>query len=254
MNEGRRAVKERLGGFALGHVGLSLGCTALLFVLVLGWAVIEPLLPPCSGLWSLRGAWLLTAALMAAYFPVGYGMARSRGWPRVECREGRLAVLLALLLAAGLTGCGGESNTPRAQACRALDMDLTGGSQLAASDTHGGFHGDGLTFVSLQFSNDRVARELENRQDWQPLPLSRTVTALAYGLEMGAWSWGPYVTGEDGERIIPPVQNGLYYFQDRSPGVAKKGSIPEQPPVITNFTVAIYDTDQDILYYAAMDT
>lgn len=101
-----KRVARRFGGFALGHFSLSLGCSALLFVLVLGWAVIEPLLPPCSGLWSLCGAWLLAAALIAAYYPVGYGMARSRGWPRVEGREGRLAVLLPALVAWSWGGLG----------------------------------------------------------------------------------------------------------------------------------------------------
>ena len=161
-------------------------------------------------------------------------------------------VLLALLLAAGLTGCVGESNTPRAQACQALDMDLTGGSQLAASDTHGGFLGDGLTFVSLQFSDDRVARELENRADWLPLPLSRTATALAYGLEEGDRGWGPYVTGEDGEALIPPVQNGRYYFLDRHSDAGKEEDVLERRSF--NFTLALYDADQNILYYAEMDT
>lgn len=102
---GKRVV-QRFGGFALGHFGLSLGCTGLLFVLVLGWAVIEPLLPQCSGLWSLCMAWLLAAVLMAAYYPVGYGMARSRGWTRAEGREERLAVLLPALVAWAWGGLG----------------------------------------------------------------------------------------------------------------------------------------------------
>lgn len=160
-------------------------------------------------------------------------------------------VLLALLLAVGLTGCGGEGNTPRAQACRALDMDLTGGRQLAASDTHGGFHGDGLTFVSLQFSDDRVARALESRADWHPLPLSRTVTALAYGLEEGDRGWGPYVTGEDGQALIPPVQNGRYYFLDRHSDAGEEDVLERKA---FNFTLALYDADRNILYYAKMDT
>lgn len=162
-------------------------------------------------------------------------------------------VLLALLLAAGLTGCAGESNTPRAQASRALGVDLTGGTLLAGSDSHDGFLGDGLTFVALQFSDDRVARELENREGWHPLPLSRTVTALAYGLEEGDRGWGPYVTGEDGQALIPPVENGRYYFLDRhsdagrgEEDVLERGSF--------NFTLALYDIDRDILYYAKMDT
>lgn len=160
-------------------------------------------------------------------------------------------VLLALLLTAGLTGCGGEGNTPRAQACRALGMDLTGGRQLAASDTHGGFLGDGLTFLSLQFSDDRVAQALENRADWHPLPLSRTATALAYGLEEGDRGWGPYVTGEGGEALFPPVQNGCYYFLDRHSD-AREEDVLERKAF--NFTLALYDADRNILYYAALDT
>lgn len=101
-----RRVAQRFGGFALGHFGLSLGCTALLFALTLGWAVAEPLLPRWGGLWSLWGAWLLAAALLAAYYPVGYGMARSRGWTRAEGREGRLAVLLPALVAWAWGGLG----------------------------------------------------------------------------------------------------------------------------------------------------
>lgn len=163
------------------------------------------------------------------------------------------SALLAFVLAVGLTGCAGEGNTPRAQACRALGVDLTGGTQLAASDSHDGFLGDGLTFLILQFPDEGVGRALENREGWQSLPLSRAVTALVYGLEEGERSRGPYMTGEDGQALIPPVENGRYYFLDRQSdagiggaNVLERGSF--------NFTVAIYDADRKILYYAAMDT
>ena len=162
------------------------------------------------------------------------------------------SALLAFVLAVGLTGCAGEGNTPRAQACRALGVDLTGGVQLAASDSHDGFLGDGLTFAALKFSDDRLARQLENREDWRPLPLGRTVTALVYGLEEGNRSWGPYVTGEDGQALIPPVENGRYYFLDRQSDAGRGEGVLERRSF--NFTVALYDADQNTLYFVAMDT
>ena len=101
----KRGIAQRFGGFALGHFGLSLGCSALLFIAVMLGAA-APEVPAFSGLWGLWGAWLLAAVLMAAYIPVGYWMARARGWPRAEGRENLLAVLLPALIAWAWGGLG----------------------------------------------------------------------------------------------------------------------------------------------------
>ena len=54
-----------------------------------------------------------------------------------------------------LTACGSED--PAEEISRALHIDVSAGEEISSSDTHGGFHGDGISCVALQFPDSQVA-------------------------------------------------------------------------------------------------
>ena len=76
------------------------------------------------------------------------------------------------------------------------------------------------------------------------------VTALLYGLETPEMTYGLYL-----EHEMPKVEKGYYFFYDRH----SESSDPFDSSEVLdrsslNFTVAVYDTETDKLYYAEMDT
>ena len=128
------------------------------------------------------------------------------------------AAALSLLLAA----C--SSQPPQEEVSQALGIDVSGGQVLSASDDHGGFHGDGTTFVELQFADDAVLEQIEEGGDWEALPLDRTARALVYGVteETGTeetgitvFQTGPYLKDSDGNPLVPEIREGYYRLIDR---------------------------------------
>lgn len=135
-----------------------------------------------------------------------------------------------------------------------LGVDVRTGSIIEESDTHGGFHGDGMRFVSLAFSDDSVSRQIAGSGVWSPLPWSHQLTTLAYGSGTAAIRSGPYLTDGNGAPVLPAVQNGYYFFYDRH----SQAENPRDESAVFrgsfNFTLALYDTDTDTLYYVEFDT
>ena len=165
-----------------------------------------------------------------------------------------MAAALSLLL----TACG--SQTPQEEVSQALGIDVSSGQVISASDDHGGFHGDGTTFVQLQFSDGEALKQIEESGDWEAFPLDRTAQALVYGVteqtgteETGimVYQTGPYLTGEEGDPLVPEIREGYYRLIDRH---AKAGETDLLDRASLNFTLALYDTDTDTLYFCEMDT
>ena len=164
------------------------------------------------------------------------------------------AAALSLLLAA----CG--SQTPQEEVSQALGLDVSGGQVVSASDNHGGFHGDGTTFVELQFADDAVLEQIKEGGDWEALPLDRTARALVYGVteETGTeetgitvFQSGPYLKDSDGNPLVPEIREGCYRLIDRH-AEAGESDILERSSF--NFTLALYDTGADTLYFFELDT
>ena len=128
----------------------------------------------------------------------------------------------------------------------ALSVDASGGKEIASYDSHGGFHGDGLTFVSWKFTDDKVRNQILESRKWNVLPLTDNLNRLITEA---------YICDENGDRFFPDIQNGYYLFIDRH---SESRNSSDDSDVFHrysfNFTLAIYDTDNDILYYAELDT
>ena len=164
---------------------------------------------------------------------------------------------LFLALALALGGCGGAA--PQEEVGEALGVDCSAGELVSEEDSHGGFHGDGLSCVQLRFPDDSFLDEIRGRLGWDPLPMEEGAAALAYGVTREGDGWveqqGPFLT-RDGETILPEAEKGWYYFLDRH---REAGEDPYDPaPVLgrasLNFTLALYDEETRTLWYCEMDT
>lgn len=156
-----------------------------------------------------------------------------------------LAIMLALF---SLTACGSSSIQDTVSA--ELGIDVSGGEELSASDTHGGFHGDGASSVALSFSDSNVLDEIKENTEWKPFPLDETVQALVYGVKDETSSIGPFINDGNGNPLVREIQNGYYILIDRQED--QETDILDRPSF--NVTVGLYDTDTNTLYCCTLDT
>ena len=111
-----------------------------------------------------------------------------------------------------------------------LDISLDDATVIEEWDNHGGFHGDGETFVKLLCPDgfeERLASE------WKALPLEDS--AYKYYYEWGGFFENP----ETNEKIVPEVRNGYWFFKDTGP---------------MNWDFGLFDCDENILYYYEYDS
>lgn len=122
---------------------------------------------------------------------------------------------------------------------------------VAEQDTHGGFHGDGTYSIVLDCS-DKKTNIYKKIDDWRPLPLSENLQLIMYGGVRDGMTYG-YNLAQDNN--IPIITNGYYCFLDRHSRAVDKYSDNELFNRHSfNFSLAIYDTDTDTLYYIREDT
>ena len=168
-----------------------------------------------------------------------------------------ITAALALLLSA----CGGGSaRSVQDEIAGALELDLSGCEVVSSWDDHGGFHGDGTAFAELKCSGGGVLDQIIEDSDWKAFPLDRTAQSLVYGVteqtgteETGimVYQTGPYLTGEEGDPLVPEIREGYYRLIDRH---AEAGETDLLDRASLNFTLALYDTERDTLYFCEMDT
>lgn len=107
------------------------------------------------------------------------------------------------------------------------------------------FLGDGITFVKIVFDDDSCLEEIKDNEDWCSLPLTKNLTEFLDSVNYD----------EDDSCIVPDVKNGYYCFIDRhSESKDRKDDTDLLNRFSINATLAIYDTDTNILYYAEEDT
>ena len=157
-------------------------------------------------------------------------------------------VPLAAIICVSLVACG--KKTPQEIVLNALNVDVSGSTEISYEDTHGGFHGDGITLIALQFNDSSVLEAIRKDSHWKKFPLNETTQALVYGLEDNASQIGPFLSNEDGNPMVPEIQNGYYILIDRqsetNTDILERSSF--------NFTIGLYDSDTNILYFCEMDT
>lgn len=139
-----------------------------------------------------------------------------------------------------------------------IGVDVSSGKEITVSDTHGGFHGDGTTYVVLEFSNNKLEEKIKNNEKWSKLPLHKGAETLAYGTRneenSGIEILGPYMTNEENNVLMPKVENGYYFLFNKEN--EKRGITCEEIKNASSLNVilAIYDTDKQRLYFCEEDT
>ena len=166
-----------------------------------------------------------------------------------------ISFIMILTMIFTLSACGTkESKKPQFDISEMIGIEISDEdmNMINHIETHGGFHGDGTTFYSMEIINDDTIEEIKS--EWKELPLTENLTALIYGLEDESASIGPYIS-EDGEALFPNVDHGSSSFFDRPDesedhfddvNVLSRHSF--------NFVIAIFDTDTNRLYYTKFDT
>ena len=102
-----------------------------------------------------------------------------------------LSVVAFLILSA----CGEESL--QSEVSRELGIDVSACEVISASDTQGGFHGDGTTFIVLDCADVDVLNQIKEKSGWRAFPLEDTAKALVYGIENETERIGPYLTDQE---------------------------------------------------------
>ena len=118
-------------------------------------------------------------------------------------------------------------------------------------NTHGGFLGDGTYYLVLDCSQNKE-KALANLNGWTDLPLSENLNLIMYGGEKDGTK---YVYNIAEEVHMPNVENGYYYFYDRhseSKDMSDDSELFDRYSF--NFTIAVYDSDRDKMYYIEYDT
>ena len=123
---------------------------------------------------------------------------------------------------------------------------------IEEKDTHGGFLGDGTYYLILDCS-ERKEQATELIKDWKPLPLTENLQLIMYGGEKNGISYDGYNLSEQAK--MPEVENGYYCFYDRHPNAKDPHNDSDLLKRASfNFSLAVYDTDSDIMYYFEYDT
>ena len=149
------------------------------------------------------------------------------------------------LFSFALTACEGK----RDEAARVLGLDLSAGTEISNYDTHGG-NSDGTTCIAYRFEDNAVLEEIISSSAWSKFPLDDTVQALVYGLSEGTTHIGPMLNDNEGHPIVPEIQNGYYLLIDRQ--YDAEADILHRYSF--NFTLGLYDTDTNTLYFCTLDT
>ena len=118
-------------------------------------------------------------------------------------------------------------------------------TKIEEKDTHGGFNGDGATLSKIYFSDKQasdIIEKIEQNEHWNKLPLPEQAEQ--------------YINNYMDEKLnIPTITNGYYFFLNRYNQYTNKydyTELAEKPSY--NYTIALFNTDANILYIYSLDT
>lgn len=159
-------------------------------------------------------------------------------------------VLIILLI---IAGCSVKSN--QAYVAEQINIDMPDILSIEHTDDHGGFHGDGKRFDRIEFDNNNglnIISQIENSDRWNKMPLTENLSLIMYG---GIKNNVEYAYRFAEKLGIPEIKNGYWYFIDRH----SKSTNPESDLELFdrysfNFSISMYDADNNILYYFEFDT
>ncbi len=159
----------------------------------------------------------------------------------------KICLFLAIMLL--LAACG--RSDPLEEVGAELGVDLSGGTLVVSQDSHGGFHGDGMTALQVVIPGLTIPES----PNWHPLPLSENLRRAFYGSVKDGWTYDALFTDDSGRSLLPQVDNGCWFFSDRhSQSTDSADDTGLFSRYSWNFTAAVYDSDTDTLYFFRFDT
>ncbi len=169
-------------------------------------------------------------------------------------------VLITLVISISSAACNlsGEVEAPKNYISENLGIDVSWGEVITNTRNHCP-NGDGTTYIFVKFSDDSITEQIDGNNLWCTFPLNDTVETLVYGktsngdFENGDFDIAPYFTSENGEALLPKISHGYYRLIDRQTNTEdKEKDILERYSL--NITLAIYDSDTNILYFCEYDS
>ena len=137
-------------------------------------------------------------------------------------------------------------------------MDVSNGKEVTVSDTHGGFHGDGIAYAILEFSDDKLEKQIRADERWKKLPLDKGAETLAYGTKKRTDDTieilGPYMTDDNENVLMPKVENGYYFLLNKENNKMSITCEEIRNASAFNVILAIYDKNERMLYFCELDT
>lgn len=160
-----------------------------------------------------------------------------------------LFMLLATILSMGIFFAGCNKITIKDRISEKVNIIIPQNSIITFEDTHGGFLGDGTSFAKIVILDEDIQSFLTEIIDkkWNVLPLREDIDIILYGGSLDSVEYSYFLADEVG---MPKVENGYWFLNDRhqekSEDFLKRNSF--------NFTLAVFDTDTNILYVYELDT
>lgn len=153
----------------------------------------------------------------------------------------KLLILVILIIC----GC---SSTDNRNIINKIELDNYSCKIVTQKDNHGGFFGDGDFFAKIKCTNIKYENLSNN---WKELPLSNSLIE-ATNIDM-CDSKGCFNIYE--KYNIPNITNGYYYFLDRnSESKNKYDDTYLNNRHSHNYTLAILDKVNNMIYYYELDT
>ena len=118
-------------------------------------------------------------------------------------------------------------------------------AKIEEKDTHGGFHGDGEALVKVYFSDkqaEKFIRKIDKNIHWDKLPMKDILqTCLNNNIT--------------DEISVPIIENGYWFFLDRHSKATNKYNYYDMfDRASSNYSIAIFDIDSNVLYIYSLDT
>lgn len=124
----------------------------------------------------------------------------------------------------------------------------------AEYDSHGGFHGDGISMEVYGLDQDAAVGQMQTLPGWHEGALDQAAATLAYGSGMQERQQGPYITDMDSRTLAPQKDWAYWYFEDRqAENTDERYSTDVLDRPSLNFTLALYESSGR-LYVFKMDT
>lgn len=175
-----------------------------------------------------------------------------------------LLIFLTVLIAASIPSevktvlfKGIESKDIKTVISNYMGISVASCEVLQEKDSHGGFFGEGQTFVELQATEtefDHIVGKMTSK--WKDFPLTENISQAVYGKVTKEGNDMPLIVDEDSNsKLIPSIEKGYYYFEDRndlSIDSADDSKLFKRSSY--NFTLVICDEDRNKIYYIEYDT